>query len=309
MKTPQIATHFFSLNGNVKGAITLLFAAFFFSMMVLLIKLGGSSMHVTQILFIRQAIMTLIVAPTILRNLPGSLKTENLGLHGLRVGLALGAMLLGFEAVIHMPLADATAIAFAKSFFVTIFAVIILKEVVGIRRWAAVALGFCGVFLMLQPGSSSFSIYGIYTLISAACAGMVMVIIRLLSRTDSPTTILTFQAIGVGLIMAFPAFYFWKWPTAQEWMLLVGIGIVSYLGQMGNIYAYKWGEASVLASIDYARLLYATLFGYLFFADLPGVYTLLGAAIIIAASIYTIRREARHRQTLTRSAEGRGYHT
>lgn len=266
-------------------------------------------MHVTQILFVRQVIMTIIVAPTILKNLPHSLKSSNMGLHALRIILALSAMLLGFEAVINMPLADATAIAFAKSFFVTIFAVIILKEVVGIRRWSAVALGFCGVFLMLQPGSSSFSIYGIYTLISAACAGMVMVIIRIMSRTDSPTSILTYQAIGVGLIMAIPAFYFWKWPTPEEWLLLLGIGVVSYLGQMGNIYAYKWGEASVLASIDYARLLYATFFGYIFFTELPGTYTLIGAAIIIAASIYTIRREAQRKQKLTRSPDGRGYNT
>ncbi len=307
MTFAAIRGRFNDLPSNLRGAVFLVAAALFFSVMVVLIKLLGQKYHITQILLVRQVVMTAIVIPVIWRDFPKVLRTQNLVLQLLRVVLAMTAMLLGFTAVIHLKLADATALGFAKSFFVTIFAVLILKETVGIRRWAAVATGFIGVIVMLRPGSDAFSIYGVYAVSGACCAGLVMVIIRLMSRTDSPTTILTYQALGVGLAMAIPGIWFWQWPTLTDWLLFIAMGAVSYIGQMWNIYAYKWGEASVLASLDYVRLLYAAVFGYLLFSNLPGNQTWIGASIIIAASVYTIRREAKHKQSLTRGPQGRGF--
>lgn len=275
--------------------------------MVVIIKLLGRDFHVTQILLVRQVIMTIIVAPALLKGFPGALRTNQPGLQLVRIAFALTAMLLGFTAVIELPLADATALNFAKAFFVTIFAVIILKETVGARRWGAVAVGFIGVLIMMKPGTEAFSVYGIMAVISAGCAGLVMVIIRLMSRTDSATTILSWQAVGVGLAIAIPGIYFWQTPTPTQWMLLICMGGISYVAQMANIYAYKFGEASVLASLDYMRLLYATALGYLIFETLPGVTTWIGAGIIVAASIYTVWREAKRKQELVRSSAGRGY--
>ena len=297
---------FNSLPGNVRGGIYLIFAAAGFGLMVALIKLVGQNLHVTQILLVRQAVMAVIVAPTILKDFPDSLKTNHLGLQLLRIVLALIAMGFGFTAVIHMPLADATAIGFAKSFFVTICAIFVLREVIGVRRWAAVIIGFLGVLIVLRPGTDSFTVYGIYALIGAAGAGAVMVVIRLLTRIDTPIAILTYQALGVGLAVALPGIWFWQWPTTTEWLLLIAMGVISYGAQMLNIYAYKYGEASVMASLDYMRLIYSVLFGYLLFSHLPDFWTLFGALIIIAASIYTIHREAQRKQTLVRTPEGRG---
>ena len=302
-----ISSRFEKLPPNIKGAALLMAAALFFSLMVAIIKLLGQDYHITQILLIRQIIMTAIVAPLIWKNFPGALRSHRPGLQLVRIAFALVAMLLGFEGVVHLKLADATAITFAKSFFVTIFAVLILKEKVGIRRWAAVAIGFLGVVIMMRPGTDAFSIYGLYVFVGSGCAGFVMVIIRLMSRHDEPLTILTWQAIGVGLAMLVPGIWFWQWPTAIDWVLFVLMGVISYVAQMFNIHAYKWGEASVLASLDYVRLLYATALGYFLFSNLPGNQTWLGAAVIIAASIYTIRREATRNQKLVRSPQGRGY--
>jgi drug/metabolite transporter (DMT)-like permease len=204
-------------------------------------------------------------------------------------------------------MADATAIAFAKSFFVTIFAVLFLKETVGLYRWSAVAVGFLGVLVMLRPGAEGYSIYGLMALGGAACAGMVMVIIRKLSRTDPPSTILAYQAIGVGLIMAVPAYIQWIPPTSTEWALLAAIGFVSYFAQKANIYAYSYGEASMLASLDYVRLIYATLFGWILFSELPSISTWVGAAIIVLASIYTVHRESKRKQKLANGPNGRWF--
>ncbi len=293
------------LSDNLKGALTIMVAALGFAIMTALIKLAGERLHVTQILVVRQMIMVAIVMPSVLNHFPGCLKTARLDLQIIRVFFALIAMLCGFYAVIHMPLADAMAIGFAKSFFVTIFAIVFLKEVVGPRRWFAVAAGFVGVLIMIRPGTEGFDPISGYALVGAAGAGLVMVIIRKLSQTDRPITTLSYQAFLVAICVAIPAYLNWITPTLWEWVLLVGIGLISYVAQMLNIYAYGWGEASVLASLDYIRLLYATFFGWLLFHNIPGPYTLVGAAIVIAASLYTVHRERARNQELVRSKDAR----
>ncbi len=307
MTISGLKSRFSNLPDNLKGIATIMVAAIGFSLMVALIKLAGERLQVTQILFMRQIFMVAIVLPGIIRNFPDSLKSNRLDLQFARIVFALVAMLCGFYAVINMPLAEATAIGFAKSFFVTIAAIWFLREKVGPRRWMAVIVGFGGVVLMLQPGTDGFNPIGIYALAGSASAGIVMVIIRKLAQTDSPKTILTYQAFAVGLFMAIPAWYYWQSPTLNEWLLLAAIGVVSYGAQMLNVYAYKWGEASLLASIDYVRLLYSTFFGYLLFSQLPGPYTWIGSVIIIGASLYTIQRERARKQNLARSPQGRGY--
>ena len=274
-------------------------ASFVFSIMALLIKLLGQNLHITQILLVRQIGMIIMVAPAILRNFPRSLRSERPGLQMIRLLCALVAMLCGFTALIHMPLADATAIFFAKSFFVTILAVFFLSETVGVYRWSAVLVGFIGVMIMLQPGTDNFSIYGLASLAGAAGAAAVMITLSLLSRSDSTDTILIYGSVGVGLVMILPGLYYWQQPTLVEWLLLASVGVVSYFGQKLNILAYKHGEASLLASLDYVRLLWATLFGYLIFDQFPDGSVWLGVSIVIAAAIFMIYRETQRKRVYT----------
>ncbi len=120
-----------------------------------------------------------------------------------------------------------------------------------------------------------------------------MILLRILSRSDSPQTTMTYGALGVGVIMIVPGLYFWQQPTSIEWFLLAAVAVVSYYGQKCNIFAYKHGEASLLASLDYVRLLWATLFGFLVFGDFPEITTWIGASIVIAAAVFTVYRESR----------------
>jgi drug/metabolite transporter (DMT)-like permease len=295
---------FHRLSDNLKGISFLMLASFVFSIMALLIKLLGQNLHITQILLVRQIGMIILVAPAILRNFPGSLRSERPGLQLIRLLCALVAMLCGFTALIHMPLADATAIFFAKSFFVTILAVFFLSETVGVYRWSAVFVGFIGVMIMLQPGTDNFSIYGLASLAGAAGAAAVMITLRLLSRSDSTDTILIYGSVGVGLVMILPGLYFWQPPTATQWWLLGAVGVVSYFGQKLNIFAYKHGEASLLASLDYVRLLWATLFGYLIFDQFPDGSVWFGAGIVIASAIFMIYRETRRKRGLISASAG-----
>jgi len=279
------------LPGNVRGALWMLLAGLFLTVMVTLIKLLGQRLPVAEIVLLRQIVMGAIIAPTILRGLPGSLATKFPHLHAVRVICAAVAMLAGFTAVVHLPLADATAIAFSKTFFITVFAILFLGETVGRHRWSATLIGFLGVVVILRPGTAGIDLYAGLAVVSAAGAAVVMTVIRKLSQQERPVTILTYQVVFVGLIMLPIALYAWVPPTLSELGILVVVGIVSWAGQMCNIRAFRAGEASAIAALDYVRLLYATLIGFLVFGDLPELATYAGAALIIAGSLYTMWRE------------------
>lgn len=282
-----------SLSGNVRGSVWALLSGAVAVIQVSLVKVLGTGLHLTEIILFRQMFVMIVVLPVLVRNFPDVLKTNYLGLHLLRIAAALVAMLMGFTAVINMPLADATTIGFSKSFFVTIFAIMILGETVGYRRWTAVGVGFIGVIIVMQPGAggSSLDIYAVMALGGAAGASLVMVIIRKISQVDKTLTIMTYQSIGVGVMMIIPAYWFWKMPSLYEFGLLACLGAVSILVQTFNIHAYRAGEASAIASLDYTRLIYALAIGLFLFGDWPDNTVFFGATIIIAAALYTIHRE------------------
>ncbi len=283
------------LPGNVRGTLWALAGGGFFAIMMTLIKLVGMTLHVTEVLLFRQFFMILLAMPVIVRvGFAEAFLTERPWWQAARVLVAVGAMLFGFTAVIHLPLADAITIGFARTFFISIFAILFLSEVVGIRRWSAMVVGFAGVLIVAQPeGVGSFNIYGLLAIFGAACAGMVMVIIRILTRTDRPVTILSYQAIGIGLIMIPPAIYYWRAPTWTELAILLAIGAVSSISQTCSILAFRAGEASAVAALDYVRLVYAVLLGVLVFSQWPTPRVLVGAVIIVGAGVYTIVRERR----------------
>jgi len=296
------------LSGNVRGSVWALLSAGVSVIQITLVKMLGETLHLTEIILFRQVFILAVVLPVLAHNFSNAFKTQYLGLHIVRIFGALIAMLLGFTAVINMPIADATTIQFSKSFFVTIFAILFLGETVGHRRWFAVGVGFIGVMIVMQPDSegSSFGIYGVMALGGAAGAALVMVIIRKISQSDTTITIMTYQSIGVGVMMIVPAIWFWRTPTLHEFGLLGALGCVSILVQTFNVHAFRAGEASAIASLDYTRLVYALFVGLLLFGDWPDNTVFIGAAIIIGAALYTIHREARVGQKLIGIDENTG---
>jgi len=289
---PGLQARWSTVPATLRGSLWMLLAAVLFTILVSLIKLAGRTLHVSEILLFRQIFMMLMALPVVIQDFSGTLQSNRLGLQGLRIAAAAGAMMLSFTAFIHLPLAETITISFARTFFITIFAIVILHEVVGLRRWGAMLAGFVGVVIVAQPGvSGSFNIYGLMAVGGAACAALVMITIRILSQTEKPITILSYQAIGVGLLMLPSALWFWRTPTLQEFALLAAIGVVSTLAQLCNIYAFRAAEASAIAPLDYTRLVWATGLGFLIFAEWPGTHVFAGAAVIILAGVYTMYRE------------------
>ena len=270
----------------------------FFTLMATLIKYVGStsSLHVTEILFVRQLVVIFITLPLLARNFPQAFQTSRRDLHAVRIVCSFLAVLLGFTAIIHLPLSDSITLSFSRTIFITILSIFILSETVGIRRWGAVIVGMIGVLIVLRPtGVDSLNFYGILAVLSALLVAMQRILIKILSRSDQPVTLIVYQAIGTLVLLSPFAFYYWIWPTFEQLVLLILIGVLTIIAQTMNIFAYRIGEASLISILDYLRLLYAILLGAVVFGELPSWNVLVGGAIIILASIYTIRRAARRR--------------
>ena len=277
---------------NLRGTVLMLAAFVAFSVMSAAIKGIGEGVPLPQILVIRQVIMTMLLMPLFLPDIGGMLETKHLGLQFVRGMCSLGSMLCGFTALVHLPLADATALSFSQVLFVTIAAVLVLKETVGPRRWIATTVGFIGVLIMLRPGAEPLNPYALLALAGALFGAGITISVRMLAQREKTETILLYQAIVLMAALLPPAIQWWEMPTPQEWLLLVLIGTSGTAGQYLITKAFQVGEAAALAPLDFVRLLIAVAIGFFIFAEIPDLTTFLGGAVVVGATIYTVRRNA-----------------
>ena len=292
-----------ALPGNLRGSVWLVGSTLILVIMASMIKHVGKHLPVVEILFIRQMMVMVVISPAIAKGFPSIFRTKRLKLHILSICLSTVAMTTGFTAVVYLPLAEVTAIGFARTLFTTILAVFILHEIVGWRRWTATIVGLIGVLIVLRPSPEGMNEYSLMALLSAFFVACIMVVLRLLSQTEKPTTIMAYQSVF--LAIAFAPFAIWSWvtPTLEELGLLVVIGVLMSAGQWANIQAYKAGEASAIAPFEYGRLLFAILIGIWYLGEIPTEYTLIGATVIVGSTLYTAHRNAK-RKTVTVKPHG-----
>ena len=254
-----------------------------------------------QIAFIRYAICICLAAAIATRaGGVGTLRTRRPLGHLLRSALNLATMLTFYYALARLPLADAISIGYAAPLFMTVLSVPLLHERVGWRRWSAVLIGFVGVIVILRPSGAGLDGGSLLALLSAFLYALTLITSRQLSATESSHTILFYYSVAV--LIATGAAMPWMWVTprwADLWAFALA-GIAGSVGQFLLNQAFRYGEVSLLAPIEYVTLLWATLFGFAVWGELPGPPVLVGAAIIIASTLYIAQRETR----LRRATEG-----
>ncbi len=281
------------LSANHRGALWMIAASLGFTVNSALVKtLTASGLDVFQIAFARALFSFALLVPFLLRAGPGAFNTKHPWLHGIRAVAGAGAMVCGFYAVGRLQLADFTALTFTQPLFVTLLAVILLGEVVRWRRWLATAVGFLGVLIMVRPGASSFDPAALVALASVSGIAIAVCLVKKLPDGESHTTMLAYFCLMSLAITVVPALLFWTPPTLTQWLLLAGVGALGVASQAMIIRAYRNGEASFVAPFDYLKLILAGLIGFLVFGEVPGPWTLLGAAVIVGAALYIARREA-----------------
>lgn len=275
---------------NARGAVWTLCAAFLFSLMALLVKLLGNRLDSFQIAFFRAAFGLLGILPFALMAGAACWQTRRLPLHFLRGSIGMLAMFCGFYALTHLPLADAVALSFTKPLFLIVLATILLGEKIRARRITATAAGFIGVLIMLRPGAEPDPA-ALVALGGALCVAFVVVTVKKLVQTERPVTVMFYFGLISTAIAAIPAALVWQQPTAGELAALIAIGLLGATAQSCMIRGYQVAEAMAVASLDYTRLIYAGLFSILIFHEVPDLWSVLGAAIIVCSTFYIVYRE------------------
>ncbi|MEI7871757.1 MAG: DMT family transporter [Alphaproteobacteria bacterium] len=212
-------------------------------------------------------------------------------LQAVRIVAGFGSLFGFFYVFPRMPLVDAYAISFAAPLFMVALSVPILGEVVGWRRWCAVAVGFAGVLIMLEPWNISVHWISLVVLFATLSYSLSTVVTRLVSRYDhDAATIFWFClfATVVSLIGAIPD---WKWPPLGDWFWLCSLGIIGGVGQILVTRALRLAPMSVLAPFDYSSIVLAMLYGYLWFKEEPSPMVWYGLPLVIGSGLYILHRE------------------
>jgi len=211
---------------------------------------------------------------------------------------------LTFIALQKMPLADAVAIFFIQPFLLTILSVIFEREKVGWRRWTAIAIGFSGALLVIQPSFAEFGTYALLPAGSAACFAAFMLLNRRLRYSGTAMSLQAFSSLAGALVLSLllvagsltqvPAFTFVA-PTLPQWGMLAAFGGFAAVGHYLMLVAFRYATPAVLAPTQYVQIISATAFGFIVFGDFPDLTRWIGIAIIVGCGIYVFRRETRVR--------------
>jgi drug/metabolite transporter (DMT)-like permease len=275
------------------GILLAIGATFLFSVMDLQAKYLGQTLSVTQIVWARY--FTLFVIMIVMfwpkRGL-GLIRTKHLGLQIIRSLLLLYCTVAFFLAIQYMPLADAVAISFLSPLLVTALSVPLLGEAVGRHRWSAVLFGFLGAMIIVRPGLGVMH-WAAWLLVSVSFGyALYQITTRMIAGKDDAVTSLFFTAvIGAGLASLAVPFFWQAPPEPQHWLMLASLGVIGGLGHYALIKAFEYSPVAVLAPLSYTALPWNTAFGYAVFGDLPDLWTLGGAAILIATGVYVLYRE------------------
>lgn len=276
-----------------RGVAFMLGSVLSFALMAVTIRLASEQLHAFQIAFFRNLFGLAFTLPLIWRAGVDLLRTTRLRLYVLRCVVGLCAMLTGFWALIHLPLAQAVALSYTTPLFVTILAVFVLGEIVRARRWSAVAIGFIGVIVIVRPSTDGLQFAALVALASSALSASAAISIKFLSRTEPPDAIVIWMVLIMTPMSLFPALPVWQWPDPQIWALVIATGGLGTLGHMCLTRAYRLADVSALQPLNFLQLPIVAFLAWLLFAETIDAWTAVGAGIIFSSTIYIARREAR----------------
>lgn len=259
-----------------------------------------------EVAFFRNLFGFIVLMPALVRSRFSAFRTTRLHLHAVRGGINSISMMMFFTALAITPLAQATALAYTAPLFMTIGAVFFLGETLRARRIAALVIGFIGALIVLRPGLVPLDLGPILVVSSAVLWAVSMIDIKILSRTDSSLTIATYMLVFVTPITFIAALFVWQTPSWENlgWMFVLG-----GLGSIGHLLfaeSFKLADTTVLMPLDFTKMIWAAVLGFMFFGQVPDMWTWIGGTVIFASATYISYREhqlARRAQVAAAAAD------
>ena len=291
-------------SANLTGAGWILVSGIGTTAMSVGVRALGADLPSPQIAFSRCAVGLALVLPILLSTGITSITTSRWRLHLVRGLLAVIGINCGFYALTHMPLVTVTALFFTTPLFVTILAVLMLRERVGWPRWLATSVGFVGTLVVLGFNPGGFNPLQLVPLGASVTFAASLVVSKRLSTTERPITILFYFGVITTIGCLPPALMVWVPPTPQEVVLLIAVGCFATSRAYCDIRGYAMAQASFVAPFFYFRILFMGLAGYLLFSEIPDANALVGALIIVLSTFYITQSELRGRHQTGRAISG-----
>ncbi len=276
---------------NVRGACFVAVGGFLLIVMASLIKHLGRSLPAFEVLFVRFLAGLIVILPLVWRMGFKIVHTRKLHLHATRGFVGFMGNLLFFFALIHIPLGDTVTIQFSRPLIMVVIAAMFLGETVGLTRSIATLVGFGGILMITRPFGEGFDPWALSAVGGACFGSMVVLTVKLLTRTEQTVTIMFYFAAFTTLFAFIPAMITWQAPTGIQWALLITTGALGIVGQGLFTHGIGLGETSFVMPFDYLRIVYSFLLGIIWFAEMPGLWSFAGAIVIIGSSVYLLRSE------------------
>jgi S-adenosylmethionine uptake transporter len=287
----SLARNFTIRNVLLAGILLMLAGDFMFALNDAMGKWLVASFSVGQVVLIRSIGAFIVLGPMIVNQGAGRLfQVERPLLQFLRVVATTLDTGLFYAAVVHLPLADVMSFYMAGPIYVAALSHLLLGEKVGWRRWLAILVGFCGVLIMLKPSSAAFSPSSTFALVGSIAFAFAIILNRRL-RGTSDTNLVTWQTIGTLLVGGVLTIGAWRTPSALDLGAMLLLGVVSCAAHLMITRALKLAPASTLAPLHYSLLLWAVIFGLVFFGDVPNSRILVGSAIVVLAGLFIFHRQ------------------
>ena len=281
------------VSAPVLAMLLMLVSTLGFAGMHAIIRYTSRDMHPFEIAFFRNIFGLAVLMPFIYRAGLGALRTGKLHLHAIRGVIQIGAMLMFFIGVSLAPLAKVSAVSFVAPLWATLGAILFLGERVRLRRISALVIGFIGAMVIIRPGIAAVDQGVMLVLGSSAIWACAMLIIKVLSKTESSITITVYMGLFLTPLSFIAALFVWQWPTLEQLALFALMGVLGSVGHVALAHAFKLADTTAVLPLDFTRLIWASALGYVLFAEIPEIWTWLGGTIIFAATTYITFREAK----------------
>ena len=283
-----------AIPAGVRGILLIVLASALFATMHNTIRfVTQQGIHPFEVAFFRTFFGLIVFIPIIARTgLVMLLRTERFPMHVGRAFLNATSMLSWMSALALMPVADATAVSLVGPVFVAILAMMFLGERVGPIRWLGIGFAIAGGLVVVRPGFAEISSGVWLVLLSAVAVSNSKMIAKILTRTESPATIVAYLTILMTPITLVPALFYWQTPTIEQTAYLVVIGILGSLGHLLFVQAYKLADISLVEPAMFMRMVWAAVIGFVLFAEFPDMWTWIGAAVIVVGTTLLARPEA-----------------
>lgn len=280
------------------GCLTI--SALLFSVMGICIRYASHSVDNYTIVFFRNVVGLILFLPFIFKQGTGFVKTEKLWMHTWRSIVGLAAMYGFFYAIAHLKLSNAMVFTYSSPIFIPVIAWLFLKEKITIAMICAAVLGFIGVFCVAKPDQGLLNWISVIGIASSLLASMAFVTVRALTQTEPPERIVFYFCLIGSALSVIPMFWVWRPYHLQELLFLIGAGILANVSQIFMSHAYRLAPAGQIAPVNYMAIIFAGVWGFLLWNEVPDLYSAIGFCIILLAILLCSPLTQRQRKMIQR---------